>query len=83
MENNFWITEINMKEGVRFQNEFNDTHKKAKFVKTIGTKVNDCIIQNGNFFCGAFLWMYKRVKWKTVSLFLADHLHPEKNVFLS
>ena len=39
MENNFWITEINMKEGVRFQNEFNDTHKKAKFVKTIGTKV--------------------------------------------
>ena len=44
-----------MKEGVRFQNEFNaDTHKKAKFVKTIGTKVNDCIIQNGNFFCGSF-----------------------------
>ena len=23
MENNFWITEINMKEGVRFQNEGN------------------------------------------------------------
>ena len=34
--------------------EFNDTHKKAKFVKTIGTKVNDCIIQNGNFVCGSF-----------------------------